>query len=73
MLDILRGKSEIDFGNRSKFGVVEKEIHPKFGGRIRYQGTSWNAREINGKKVSKGKTVTVIERVGMEQQVEYSA
>jgi len=50
MLDILRGKSEIDFGNRSKFGVVEKEIHPKFGGRIRYQGTSWNAREIKDRK-----------------------
>ena len=73
MLGILRGKPEIDFGNRSKSGVVEKEIHPKFGGRIWYQGTSWKAKEINGKKVSKGEEVTVIKRVGMEQWIEYSA
>ena len=76
MFQMIRGKnkgSEIDFGNCSEWGTVEKEIHPERGGRISYQASSWKAKEVNGQRVCEGETVFVIKRVGSYQLVERCA
>lgn len=75
MLEILRGKSnrvEVDLFNRSTWGIVEEEIKPDFGGRIKYQFSSWLAKEINNQRVVKGERVFVVKREGMFQLVQRS-
>lgn len=63
---------EIDLFNRSEWGIVEEEIQPGIAGRIKYQFSSWWAKEINGQRVCKGERVFVIKREGMFQWVQRS-
>lgn len=68
--NLLRSRNRKNFsllssGLHGSTGVVQKDIHPLIGGRIRVNGSEWPAKALNGENIIAGEYVQIIRCQGI--------